>query len=358
MIDARTAPRPFDAYPHFAEYRDPDQIRVEVAEYHCDHVYKVCNPNGEPNAWMNALPMHGVTFTSLGYGVESFVAPGQLDFYVVMYLRAGSGRFQYGLESVDRTAGQAVVVSTRKPLEMTVSADFVVVCLRIDEPTLERHLEGVLDDTPTAPLEFDLAMDAGSDQIVEWQSFFWGFVNRLNNPASILHSDRNMTNHAVGILVDGLVRAHPHTCMEQMERMSRASVPDGRVGEVLDYVVAHPDEIHTLASLARVACCSQETLNRAFNHAIGVPPKACLKLVRLHGARRDLIDSDPSAAKVKNIAERWGFRQSNHFAELYSAIFDENPKVTLRRTGSAPARADAPSVAQLRRFWQVWQESR
>lgn len=355
MIDARTAPRPFDTYPHFAEYRDPDQIRVDVAKYHCDHIY---NPKGAPNAWMNALRVPGAAFTGLGYGVESFVMPGQLDFYVVMYLCTGSGTFQYGLDSVDRTAGQAVVVSTQKPLQMTVSDDFVVACFRIDESTLEHHLEGVLGDALTAPLEFDLAMNDHDERAVEWQNLFHGVGTKLNNPSSLLNSHRNMTYHAVGLLVGGLVQAQPNTYSDRIERTSRVPVSDSRVDRVLDYVVAHSDEIHTLASLARVACCSKEALNRAFNRAIGVPPKACAGFIRLQGARRDLIASDPTTITVKHIAEKWGFRRPNHFAKLYSAIFDESPKVTLRRAARAPVHPHAPSVAQLQHFWRVWQASK
>lgn len=280
VMGAPSAPRPLSAFPHFSGYRDPDQIRVEVAKKHCDHIYKVCDPRGEPDAWMNVLPLHDVTFTSLGYGVESFVHPGHLDCYVVLYVCAGSGRFQYGLDSVERTAGQAVVASTRKPLEMTLSEDFVAACMWINEPMLRYHLEGALDDTPAEPLEFDLAVNGRHEEVECWQRLFSFELRQLNSPTSVLHSHRLMTYHTVGLLVSQLVHAWPHTYTERIERMSRVPVASSRVRQVLDYVAAHPAELHTLASLARLACCSEEALNKAFNHDIGIPPKACARLIR------------------------------------------------------------------------------
>ncbi len=80
MTPLLLADRPLDHHPHFTAYRDPDQVRVEVAKHHCDHEFRVCDPRGELNAWMNAVPLYGVTFTSLGYGAECVVRPGMLDF--------------------------------------------------------------------------------------------------------------------------------------------------------------------------------------------------------------------------------------------------------------------------------------
>lgn len=311
---------------------------------------------GEPNAWMNALAMHDVTFTSLGYGVESFVQPGQLGCYVVMYVCAGSGRFQYGLDSVERTAGQAVVVSTRKPLEMTLSDDFVVACLWINEPTLRDHLEAALDDTPTEPLEFDLAVNSRDEQVERWQEIFYRELQELNSTTSLLHSHRLMTHHTVGYLVSGLVHTWPHSYTERIERMSDASVPSRRVRQVLDHVGANPSEQHTLTSLANHACCSKEALNKAFNRAIGVPPMACVRLIRLQDAHCELINSDPSTTTVKHVAAKWGFRM-NHFAKLHGRCFGESPGEALRRTGHLSARADALPIAQLQRLREAQQKS-
>lgn len=347
---APSAPRPLDAFPHFSGYRDPDQIRVEVAKHHCDHIYKVRDSGGQPNAWINALPMQDVTFTSLGYGVESFVRPGQLDCYVVMYVCAGSGRFQYGLDSVERTAGQAVVVSTRKPLAMTLSDDFVVACLWINEPTLKHHLEGALDDAPTEPLEFDLSMNGRDERVDRWQKLFSLELQELNSPTSLLHSNRLMTYHTVGLMLSGLVHAWPHSYTERIERTSHASVPSRRVRQVLDYVAAQPAKHHTLASLAGRACCSEEALNKAFNRDIGVPPMACVRLIRAQGAHCELMNSDPSTTTVRYIVGKWGFRM-NHFAALHGRCFGESPGATLRRTGRPSARAEAISIAQLKRLW-------
>lgn len=76
----------------------------------------------------------------------------------------------------------------------------------------------------------------------------------------------------------------------------------------------------------------------------------------LHGAHCDLVNSDPSTTTVRQVAEKWGFRQTNHFAELHGGCFEESPKVTLRRTGQVSARAGALSIAQLQTLWSKLQK--
>lgn len=330
VISAPPTGRPLHHFRRFDQYRDPDQICIAVAEYHCEHEYRVCDARGEPNAWMNVLDTPEAKLTSLGYGVESTARPGQLDFYVVLYLVAGAGRFRYGRDSAERTAGQAVVASMQKPLGMRLSGDAVVACLCINESTLRHRLQGALGEVPAAPLEFELVMNDGDRSVAEWLQLFRGELNALDNPSSLFRTHRLMTHDSINFLVGRLMHAQPHNYTELIEGAPGLFVPSRRTREVREYIAAHPSECHTLASLAKIACCSEAALNKAFNRDFGESPMRYVKHFRLEGAHRDLIAGDPSETKVKRIAEKWGFRHEGHFAELHRQVYGDTPHLTLK----------------------------
>lgn len=101
-----------------------------------------------------------------------------------------------------------------------------------------------------------------------------------------------------------------------------------------DYIASYADEPPTIADLCRAAEASERTLHYGFLQEFGVTPKAYIKAYRLNAARRGLRISDPSAIKVADIANRWGFWHMGQFAADYRTMFDEMPSETLRKNGA------------------------
>jgi len=87
----------------------------------------------------------------------------------------------------------------------------------------------------------------------------------------------------------------------------------------------------TVRDLCRAAGASERTLRYAFVERYGVPPKAYLKAVRLHGVRRELRSADLHALRVTDTANRWGFWHMGDFAADYRRLFGELPSKTLAR---------------------------
>lgn len=92
-----------------------------------------------------------------------------------------------------------------------------------------------------------------------------------------------------------------------------------------------PHEQLTVRDLCRAAGASERTLRYAFVERYGVPPKAYLKAVRLHGVRRELRSADLHALRVTDTANRWGFWHMGDFAADYRRLFGELPSKTLAR---------------------------
>lgn len=104
----------------------------------------------------------------------------------------------------------------------------------------------------------------------------------------------------------------------------------------IDYVASYADEPPTITDLCHAAGASERTLHYGFLQEFEVTPKAYIKTYRLNAARSMLRKSDPSAVKVADIANRWGFWHMGQFAADYRTMFDELPSETLRKNG-APA---------------------
>jgi AraC family ethanolamine operon transcriptional activator len=110
--------------------------------------------------------------------------------------------------------------------------------------------------------------------------------------------------------------------------------PPARIGivkEVQRWMHHHPTQPITLTELCLQAHASRRTLIQGFQDHLGMGPMAYLKLLRLHGIRRRLLQADPRAIQIGALADEWGFYNAGHFAADYRRLFGERPRETLRR---------------------------
>ncbi len=99
----------------------------------------------------------------------------------------------------------------------------------------------------------------------------------------------------------------------------------------LEYIREAPLQDVRLSHLCAVSGISERSLQYAFRDTLGVTPKAFITTRRLHAARRALLESDPSATRVADVAMRLGFYELGRFAGYYRKRFGEHPSTTLRR---------------------------
>jgi len=103
------------------------------------------------------------------------------------------------------------------------------------------------------------------------------------------------------------------------------------VRRAVEFLHDQPEPDVTIPALCAVAGVSERTLEYGFREHLGVTPQRYLKLVRLNGARRDLLRASPSATTVTDVALGWGFLELGRFAGEYRRFFGELPSETLRR---------------------------
>lgn len=103
------------------------------------------------------------------------------------------------------------------------------------------------------------------------------------------------------------------------------------VRTVEGYLDAHPRKALSMAALCELTGASERTVEYAFREQLGLSPNRYLRLRRLHGARRDLLNADPDEVDVTGVAMSWDFWHLGRFAADYEQSFGERPSATLAR---------------------------
>jgi AraC family ethanolamine operon transcriptional activator len=96
-----------------------------------------------------------------------------------------------------------------------------------------------------------------------------------------------------------------------------------------EYLRAHRWRPVSISELCAATGARERTLHVACREHLGLPPSAYLRVLRLHGARRDLRALGP-ATTVTDTATRWGFFHFGEFAAAYRRLFGEPPSQTAR----------------------------
>lgn len=98
---------------------------------------------------------------------------------------------------------------------------------------------------------------------------------------------------------------------------------------VIDYLQVHADQLPDMQTLCKVAHLSERSLEYGFKEYLGVTPISYLRIVRLNGARLELLQKNHQQNKVADIAFNWGFLELGRFAREYKQLFQELPSQTL-----------------------------
>lgn len=101
------------------------------------------------------------------------------------------------------------------------------------------------------------------------------------------------------------------------------ALDDPRLAGAIDHILDDPSAMHTVESLADVACMSRSAFSKHFHDAFSKSPMALVNHVRLEKAARMLRTSH---ASIEQIGHRVGFSSRSHFSRAFK-----------KHTGMSPA---------------------
>ncbi|MDB5908739.1 MAG: transcriptional regulator [Massilia sp.] len=151
----------------------------------------------------------------------------------------------------------------------------------------------------------------------------------------LLHLVRRDYGAHVGNLVAQRLVLPPHREGGQAQFLPRPMARDekGRLARLMDWIRAHPAEVHTIASMAARAAMSARTLQRQFQEATGMGPIEWLTRERIAIVKELLEAADIPLAEV---AERAGFRSEESLRHHFRRLAATSPGAYRRQFSGRP----------------------
>ena len=157
-----------------------------------------------------------------------------------------------------------------------------------------------------------------------------GFRDWLTRILEHAFANPQAFEHAAVIasLEEGLLHWLAWLCVPSDSR-SHAARRRWGLNRALEYLRNADVSRVSVADLCRVAQVSERTLRYAFRDELDLSPLAFLRRLRLHAARRELMNAESVLPRVTDVANRQGFLELGRFAADYRRLFGELPSETL-----------------------------
>jgi AraC-like DNA-binding protein len=200
--------------------------------------------------------------------------------------------------------------------------------LWIEASTLERALEGLLDNRLRERLAFKPTIDWTSGLAASLKGQIDFLMDDMKRPGGV--ADNPVALMSLTDLVTSLVlRGIPHNYFERLGSGRFAAVP-AYVRRAVDFMRANAVAPIRMEDVAAAAGCSIRTLDAVFRRFRDTTPLAALHAIRLEQARAELSHGANSMSVVE-IARSYRFTNAGRFAAEYRRRFGESPVETARR---------------------------
>ena len=258
--------------------------------------------------------------------VQGFSPAGYLTLAIL--LRSGPRTTYYGDQP---DASSRLIVAAPGGVDVTVDADYSHLILLVRTELLQQRLP--------AQCLASLTQAAGRHGMHLAPSTLAGFRDWLSRILQQAFDNPQALEHAATIasLEEGLLHRLTLICTPS-DRSPHAARRRRGLDRALEYLRGADVSRVSVADLCRVAQVSERTLRYAFHDELDLSPLAFLRRLRLHAARRELMNAEGALCRVTEVANRQGFLELGRFAADYSRLFGELPSETL-----AHRRAVAPS---------------
>jgi AraC family ethanolamine operon transcriptional activator len=149
-----------------------------------------------------------------------------------------------------------------------------------------------------------------------------------NNAALLAHPDMQASIRQTTMqTLAPLVVDHAISPPSSYGAFSRTQI----VRRAREFILSRIDEPLQIMDICRALGVSRRVLQYSFQDVLDTNPVAYLRLLRLNGARRDLLGAGTRAQSVQDVQARWGFWHGSRFSAEYKRMYGELPSETLRR---------------------------
>lgn len=312
----------------------PALIRLEVAGRDPESAARDLTSVGAGRQWTARRTSEAFSYryTAVGDGevtvrrsrvtgfLRGVVDPG--DHHVVQWITSGSVTLD--------VAGERLELRPDEPTLYPDAQEFVFVGSDHDQRLVHLHRDLVREvagrryEIGDGPLRFDQPRAGDEHAVARWNEALGALSRALRD--GVESSAWTTAKYGAVEAFLGLFPPHVDALPASL------SLPrNARLRAMVDHVHAHVREPVTVADLAVVSGLSVRSVQETFARVLGVSPLTYVREVRLDRVRQELLESDPQAVTVGDVARRWGFAHLGRFSAVYLDRFGEYPKQTLRR---------------------------
>jgi AraC-like DNA-binding protein len=323
------SPLPLARY-ELAHTGDLDHARKVTSRVLRPHRLGMVGHGTRLDARINSVRLHDMSVNLVSYGGEVRFDSEPLEtFFAVLIPLSGEAQIRYGTERIRSVNGLAAVLSPADPVTIRWSADCTLLIVRLERAALEARLSDLLDVSLGKPLRFAVPMDVGSGYGRSWLRGLELLVSELDRPDTLIEQPL-VAQRFEWTLMSALLVAHTNNYTSMIQGETQVA-PSRAVSIAIEWIEGHPKCRHTTASLAREADVTERALQRGFRKHLNMRPMEYLREVRLRRIHDELRAAQSDAVTVTELAARWGFLHTGHFAAKYQQRFGEKPSETLRR---------------------------
>ncbi len=251
------------------------------------------------------------------------------DVYIIN--QVAQGRLRVTQPGVDEEFTQGELALAGRPGVQTTAAvdDFFQHVVTLDAPALG-EAAGYEPGSEELPA-FSSVRPISVARAASWRRTVSYVAGMLRGDPAI--AEAPLVVGSVNRLLAGvLLVTFPNDAIDVPERRDGN---DARAVSALRRAVAFIDSNAELdigiGDIAAAAGVSRRTIQLAFRRHLDTTPTAYLRRVRLDGAHRELLGTQPDQLTVTEVAYRWGFSSPSRFAERYRAAYGVSPSESLRR---------------------------
>ncbi|GBL59054.1 araC family transcriptional regulator [Pseudomonas citronellolis] len=309
--------------------QDLDETRRLVASVFCEHRLELRQAATRLDYRHQHLRTEQLSFSSMRYGAEVHIRPGELgSFYLVQLPFAGHDRQRIGRRELLSDSLHGSIHAPDESLEMNWSGDCQKLVVRIERGALERHAGALFDHDLRQPLAFHPLMDLRNPAGAVWGQTARQLFDVLQRAPQLFEMPLVRAQFEQTLMTT-LLAWQPNTLSERLGEPSAQVLPR-HVKRAVDYIQAHAEQPISVETLAAIAGVSGRSIYHGFQRFLGVSPMRYLRDVRMERVHQDLKDPR-QPARVTEILARWGFFQFGRFAIEYRQRYAETPRQTLAR---------------------------
>jgi hypothetical protein len=205
-------------------------------------------------------------------------APELAQAYEFCSVHRGLADITVGTDSCDLAPTAGVVLSPHRPLCVRTEG-YCSLNFTVPQTLMQTHLQALIGQEPTEPLEFDPAIDFRDRSLASLLRMVRSLAEEIEYDQSLL-TNPLIVQHYCETLLTGFAFAQPHNYSHLMHRPVTAAEPK-YIRRVEEYLEAHCDQPITSETVAAVAGISASALYEGFKRHRGYTPLKFLKDVRL-----------------------------------------------------------------------------